>query len=128
MERNSRNLLRTKKRTKTKKELHHFQQMQISDDKSKKNLQLCRKREKTGLDELFVTCLNHYSGNKIGKPIQNYFDFFINTSLNHMSIRSRFVSQPSKKLKLNNEQSINSTDLSAITFGVFLSPKLCSKI
>ena len=45
-----------------------------------------------------------------------------------MSIRSRLVSQPNKKLKLNNEQSINSTDLSPITFGVILPPKLCGKI
>ena len=45
-----------------------------------------------------------------------------------MSIRSRLVSQPNKKLKLNSEQLFNSTDLSPITFGVILPPKLCGKI
>ena len=54
-------------------------------------------------------------------------DFFINTSLNHISIRSRLVSQPNNKLVSNGEQSINATDLSPITFGVILLPKLCSK-
>ena len=55
-------------------------------------------------------------------------DLFINTSLNHISIRSRLVSQPNKKLKLNSEQLFNSTDLSPITFGVILPPKLRGKI
>ena len=45
-----------------------------------------------------------------------------------MSIRSRLVSQPNKKLKLNNEQSINSTDLFPITFYVILLPNLPGKI
>ena len=61
-----------------------------------------------GLDELFVTCLN--DSDKIAKPIKNYLDFFINTSLNHMSIRSRLVSQPNNKLIF-------------FTFGVILPPK-----
>ena len=47
---------------------------------------------KMGSDELFVTCLNDNS-DKIAKPIKNYLDLFINTSLNHMSIRSRLVNQ-----------------------------------
>ena len=45
-----------------------------------------------------------------------------------MSIRSHLVSQPNNKLTLNNEQSINSTDLSPITFGLILPQKLCGKI
>ena len=83
---------------------------------------------KTGLDEGFVTCLNNDCENTIAKPIKNYLDLFINTSLNHMSIKSRLVSQPNKKLNLNSEQSINSKDLSPITFGVILTPKLRGKI
>ena len=45
-----------------------------------------------------------------------------------MSIRSCLVSQPNIKIKLNTEQSINSMDLSPITFGVNLPPKLRGKI
>ena len=45
-----------------------------------------------------------------------------------MSIRSRHVSQPNKKLNSNSEQSSNATDLSPITFGVILPPKLRGKI
>ena len=45
-----------------------------------------------------------------------------------MSIRSRLVSQSNKKLKRNSEKSINSTNISPITFGVVLPPKLRSKI
>ena len=45
-----------------------------------------------------------------------------------MSIRSCLVSQPNKKLNTNSEQSINATDLSTITFGVNLPPKLRGKI
>ena len=73
-------------------------------------------------------CLNRDNNNKIGKPIKNYLDLLINTSLNHMSIRSRLVSQRNKKLKLNSEQSMNSTDLRSITFGVILPPKLRGKL
>ena len=76
-----------------------------------------------GSDEVFITCLNCISENKITKPIKNYFYLFINTRLNQLSIRSHLVSQPNKKLKLNNEQSINSTNLSPITFGVNLPPR-----
>ena len=65
---------------------------------------------------------------KIAKPIKNYSDLFINTSLNHISIRSRLVSQPNKKLKLNSEQFYNSTDLLPIIFGVILPPKLRGNI
>ena len=54
-----------------------------------------------GSDELFVTCLNNdNSENKIGKLIKKFSDLFINTSLNHVSIRSRLVSQPNKKIKI----------------------------
>ena len=81
-----------------------------------------------GSDELFVTCLNNNSENKIAKPIKNYLALFINTSLNHMSIRSCLVSQPYKKLNSNSEKSINATDLLPITFGVILPPKLLCKI
>ena len=45
-----------------------------------------------------------------------------------MSIRSLLVSQPNKKSNSNSGQSINATDLSSITFGVILSPKLNGKI
>ena len=47
---------------------------------------------KIGSDEFFVTCLNSNSENKIAKPIKNYLDLFINTNLNHTSIRFRLVS------------------------------------
>ena len=50
-------------------------------------------------------------------------DLFINTSLNHVSIRSRLVSQPKNNLISNNEQLFNATDLSPITFGIISSPK-----
>ena len=49
---------------------------------------------KTGLDELFVICWNINSENKIAKPIKNYLDLIINTSSNHMSIKSCLGSQP----------------------------------
>ena len=75
-----------------------------------------------GSDELFVTCLNHNSKNKIEKPIKNYLDLFINTSFNYMSIRSRLESQLNKKLISNSEQLFNATDLSPITFGVIYLP------
>ena len=45
-----------------------------------------------------------------------------------MSIRSRLVSQSNKKLKLNSEQLVNSTDLLPISFGVILPPKVWGKI
>ena len=47
-------------------------------------------------------------------------DLFINTSLNHISIRSRLVSN--NYLILNNEQLFNATDLSPVTFSIVLSP------
>ena len=55
-------------------------------------------------------------------------DLFVNTSFNHMSIRSCLVSQPNNKIFANSEQSINATDLSPITFGVILPPKVQGKI
>ena len=81
-----------------------------------------------GSDKSFVTCLNHDSKNKIGKPIKNYLDLFINTSVNHMSNRSRLVSQLNNEFISNSEQLFNATDLSPITFGVILPPKLRNKI
>ena len=45
-----------------------------------------------------------------------------------MSIRSCLVSQSNKIFIFNSEQLFNSTDLSPITFGVILPPKLLSKI
>ena len=45
-----------------------------------------------------------------------------------MSIISRLVSQPNKKLNSNNEQSIVAMDLLSITFGVILAPNLRGKI
>ena len=58
---------------------------------------------KIGSDKLFVTCLIDNSDKK-AKSIKNYLDLCINTSLNHMSIRSRLVSQLNQNLKLNSEQ------------------------
>ena len=55
-------------------------------------------------------------------------DLFINTSVNHMLIRSHLVSQPNNKSNSNSEQLFNATDLSPITFGVILLPKLHDKI
>ena len=78
----------------------------------------------TGLEKLFVRCLN----DKIEKTIQNYLNLFIDTCLNHMSIRSRLVSQPKNKLLSNNRQSINTKDLWPITFGLILPPSPCGKI
>ena len=68
------------------------------------------------MDELFVICLNDNS-DKIGKPIKNYLDLFINTTLNNMSITSRLVSQSKSSIILNNEQLYNAMDLLPITFG-----------
>ena len=72
---------------------------------------------KKGSDRLFATCLNENSKNKI-RPIKNYLDLFVNTSLNHISIRSCLVSQPRDKLFSNNEQFFNATDLPPMTYGV----------
>ena len=63
--------------------------MQISDNESKKSVpSLAESGEsrkisssssewKTGLDELFVTCLNNDRENKIAKPIKNYSIFLL---------------------------------------------------
>ena len=63
------------------KELQHFQEIQISDDGDKKSVSsLADSGEKgkksssspewkTGSKELFDTCFNNNSENKIGKPI-----------------------------------------------------------
>ena len=70
--------------------------MQISNDESKKcvsslvesaesgEILSSSSKWKIGLEELFNTFLNHDSENKIGKPIKNYLDLFINTCLNQM--------------------------------------------
>ena len=63
----------------------------------------------SGLDKLFVTCLNDKSEKQIGKAIRNHLDLFINTSLHYVSIRSYLVRQPKNKLILNSEQSFNAT-------------------
>ena len=73
-----------------------------------------------------MKCLNDNSENKIN-PIKNYLDLFINTSLNHMSIRSHLVSQPKNNL-ISSEQLFNTMDLSPITYGVILPPNLRGKI
>ena len=103
--------------------------MQISDDKSKKSVSsLAESVEsgkisssssewKIGSDKLFVTFLNDNSESNI-KPINNYLDLFINTTLNHMSIRSCLVSP----------QLFNANILSHITFGVILHLNLHGKI
>ena len=49
-------------------------------------------------------------------------DLFINTSLNHVSIRPYLVSQPKNKLISNSEQLFNARDLSPISFGIILPP------
>ena len=49
------------------------------------------------LNEIQAHCENNI------KPIKNYMDLFINTSLNHVSIRSRLLSQPKHKLISNSE-------------------------
>ena len=54
-------------------------------------------------------------------------DLFINTNVNHISIRSRLVSQPENTIISNSEQLFNATDLSSITFGVILPPNLRGK-
>ena len=54
-------------------------------------------------DELFVICLNHNSENKRAIPIQNCLDHFMNTSLNHMSIRSCLVIQSKNRFVLSSE-------------------------
>ena len=44
-----------------------------------------------------------------------------------MSIKSRLVSQSKNKIISNNEQLFNAKDLSPITFGVILPPRLSGK-
>ena len=104
MRRNFRNLLRTIKGGKRNKSYNTFKKIQISNCESKKSVSIFEESVedgeisssgsvwKTSLDELFVTHLNR-NNDKIGKPIQNYLDHFINTSWNHMSNRSCLVSQ-----------------------------------
>ena len=55
-------------------------------------------------------------------------DLFINTNVNHISIRSRLVSQPNNKLNSNSEQLFNAMDILPITSGIILPPKLSGKI
>ena len=70
------------------KEFHHLQEMQISNDESKKcvsslvesaesgEILSSTSKWKIGLEELFNTFLNHDSENKI-KPIKNYLFFLL---------------------------------------------------
>ena len=107
--------------------------MQISDDEDKTNIsRLVESVEsgvipssssewKIGSEELFVTCFNCDSEYKI-KLINNYLNLFINTSLNHISIRSGHVKHPENKLISNSEQLFNATDILPITFSVILPP------
>ena len=79
--------VKNKKRRKTEKEIQYFQEMQISDDKSKKSISSFTESVESGKilssssewkiapDELFVTYLNN--SDKIAKPIKNYLDLFI---------------------------------------------------
>ena len=91
--------------------------MQISDENSIQDLDR----------ELCVTCINDNS-DKVKKPIKNYFDLFINTSLNHMSIRSCLVSQSNNNKSIsNNIKLYNAMDLLPITFGIMLFPKICGE-
>ena len=88
--------------------------MRISDNENKKSVSSVVKSvesEETsstssklnlGSYELFVTCLNENSESKI-KPIKSYLDLVIDTSLNHMSIRSRLVSQSNNKRNSKSE-------------------------
>ena len=113
---------------------NHLQKMEISVDEYKMSVSSMLESVESGeimslsskwnlgLDILFDTYLNNNSENKIEKPINNYLDLFINTSLNHMSIRSRLVSQPKTKLISNSEQLFNATELLPITFGVIFPP------
>ena len=74
------------------------------------------------MDELFVTYLNDDSENITAKRNKNYLDLFINTSLNHISIRSCLISLPKHKLISNSEQLFNTIDLSPINISVVLPP------
>ena len=76
---------------------------------------------------IIISCLNNHS-DKIGKPIKNYLNLFIDASLNHMSIRSHLMSQSNNNLISNNEQLFNSIDSLPITFGITLSPNPRGKI
>ena len=71
--------------------------------------------------------MTHDSKNKLEKPIKHYLHLFNNTSLKHMSIRSRFVIQPNNKLNSNSKQLFNAIDLSPIPFDVILPSKLRDK-
>ena len=93
--------------------------MPLSENKSKKSISSIEEKiesekilsssSKWNLDndKLFVICLNDNSKNKIVKTIENYLDLSSNTILNHMSIRSRLVSQPKNKLISNDEKLFN---------------------
>ena len=63
------------------------------------------------MDKLLFTCLKNINENKTAKPIDNYLDLFIKTSLNQMFIRSRLVNQPKNELILPpNPRGKNSTN------------------
>ena len=79
IEKKDQKCVKNKKRMKTEKEIQHFQEIQISDDESKKSLSIFAESVesgeisasssewKIGSDELFVTCINDNS-DKIAKP------------------------------------------------------------
>ena len=54
------------------------------------------------------------------KPIENYFEAFMNKNLNQLSIRSYLISQPINDLNSNDEPKLNSTDLLPITFSLII--------
>ena len=103
--------VKNKKRRKTEKKLQHFQEMQISD--SKKSVSSVTGSVESGeipssfsewkidSDELYVAYLNRSIKNELEKPLINYFNLFINNSLNHMSIESCLLNQPKHKLISN---------------------------
>ena len=86
-------IFKKKTRRKTEKELQHYQELQNSDDKSKKSVSSVaesvesgeilssRNEWNTGSNKLFVTYLSN-NENKLEKSIQNNLDLFINASLN----------------------------------------------
>ena len=78
-------------------------------------------KQKLGLNTLFVTCLNCNNKEILEKQIKNNLDLFINTDLNHKSIRLRLVSRPKNKLISNSEQLFNTKSLLSIFFSVILS-------
>ena len=82
---------------------------------------------KTGSDELFITCLFSDSITKEEKSINNYLDAFPIANFNYKSMRSHLMSDNNNNSKSKNDYEFKPTDLSPITFGLLLIPKLSSK-